>query len=1146
MKNLLKVFAVAVAIVLAACSKDAVEAPAVTADEAQVTFTTTIPGATEGRAIADGSTVDKLYYAVYEHGQTTKLIDGTETISGKTATVNVTLVSGMKYDIVFWAQKEGAPYTFNTMDNCIEIDWTNLVGNNEARDAFIFVRKALEVNGSIQETITLKRPFAQLNIGISDFEAAKKAGFELAETKVSVDSYDQINFFGGEAYSKADGTGDYGMPAGTETPVTFACAAPLADPATITIKGTTYKYVSMNYILPAMPTDAYDVDITFCTANEAKQYSVPTFAGVTFERNHRTNIMGSLLTDPGKFVIEIDEEFDEPAYNYLPWDGASLTKPAYDATTNTYTVSTAAELAWVGALVNGVLPSDARSTYAAQESLKNATVELAADIDLAGNNWIPMGGLECAWSDTKGYFHMFEGTFDGKGYTISNATVKPVNLGPWQQNSAGLFGGLGGQAVVKNVTIEDFTVAHTHYAGVVAGWIGTTDKNPTIEGVTVRNCSVTVEPEFVNDEWDNGDKAGGIVGYFVVGTIKDCVVENTTITGYRDLGGIAGYAGDDTTTTNVTNNTIGADVKLFINNEHNYKNYATQAEHQVGSFVGRNEGATVSGTGEATIGAYIVNVASLEEAVSTPNTTVSVVAGTYEMPAVVAEGVTLECEEGTVLQCTEVIEATNLTVKNATFKQVESDKAQQQAAIRLNGSGTFENCIIEGVNGLYQGYSTEGSMNGDLKFINCTIKASWAYGINTGGTGDIYIEGCEIYGWNSFGNDNAGDEIIIKDTKFYNNGNYGMLRFYQKASVTNCVFGADMNIDFKNGYYNTTSVNNQPIEFTNCSVESAGRSAVASRVIELIDLSEFENASPNLIIDGTKITAQSALIKSADELKAFAAAVNEGSFAGPSAVLLADIDLNNENWTPIGNSSKQFTKVFDGMGFTVSNLNIEGNNSDAGFFGFTSNGEIKNLNIHNAKVSGYLDVAVVAGTPYTSKYNNIKVSGLVEVNGFAYVGAVGGKNAYASWKDITVDVEKGSYVKANSVSGETAYRTYVGGVIGFMGEGGHSFTNVKSNIDVSGSTCDVGGITGIAHYGNSFINCSSSGNIELTNAPSATRAEEIGGIAGVWNNGGANVTFDGCSFSGTLKVNLPEVDLSDNKIHGAAYSASGPGQVIVK
>ena len=396
MKNLLKVFAVAVAVVLAACSKDAAE-PSVYTGDTQVTFTTTIPGATEGRAIADGTTVDKLYYAVYEHGQTQALITDEEDVVGKTATVNVTLVSGMKYDIVFWAQKEGAPYTFNTTNNRIDIDWTNLVGNNEARDAFIFVRKALEVNGSIQETITLKRPFAQLNIGISDFEAAKKAGFELAETKVSVDSYNQINFFGGEAYSKADGTGDYGMPAGTETPVTFACAAPMtgAD-ETITIKGTAYKYVAMNYILPAMPTDAYDVDITFCTANEVKQYSVPTFAGVTFERNHRTNIMGSLLTDPGKFVIEIDEEFDDEDYNILPWDGKTVTAPVANAA-GVYEISAAAELA-----------------YIVQNGGPNTQFILMEDIDMGGYS-VPARPADKA---TNGYIGGMD--FNGNGKTIRN------------------------------------------------------------------------------------------------------------------------------------------------------------------------------------------------------------------------------------------------------------------------------------------------------------------------------------------------------------------------------------------------------------------------------------------------------------------------------------------------------------------------------------------------------------------------------------------------------------------------------------------------------------------------------------------------------------------------------------------------------
>ena len=284
-------------------------------------------------------------------------------------------------------------------------------------------------------------------------------------------------------------------------------------------------------------------------------------------------------------------------------------------------------------------------------------------------------------------------------------------------------------------------------------------------------------------------------------------------------------------------------------------------------------------------------------------------------------------------------------------------------------------------------------------------------------------------------------------------------------------------------------------------------------------------------------------------LEWLATTVNAGtSFSGKSVVLCSDIDLNNEEWTPIGNSSKAFSGKFDGQNHTVSNLYISGDKSDVGLFGFTTDGEIKNLVVENANVTGYLDVAVVAGTPYTSKYTNITVKGHVEVNGFAYVGTVGGKNAYANWTDVTVDVDRASYVKGHSVNAEgKAYRTYVGGVCGFNGEGGHIFTNIKSNIDVKGSTIDVGGLFGIAHYGNNFKNCSCSGDVEVYAAAEAADAEEIGGIAGVWHNGGSDVTFEGCSFTGTLKANISNgVDLSDNTIVGAAYSATGSGKLIIK
>lgn len=274
------------------------------------------------------------------------------------------------------------------------------------------------------------------------------------------------------------------------------------------------------------------------------------------------------------------------------------------------------------------------------------------------------------------------------------------------------------------------------------------------------------------------------------------------------------------------------------------------------------------------------------------------------------------------------------------------------------------------------------------------------------------------------------------------------------------------------------------------------------------------------------------------------AAVAPQTFQGKTFKLTQDINLDFNEWTPIGNSTNKFQGTFDGQGHTIANLLITGNNSYVGLFGFTTEGEIKNLVVENAKVSGYLGVGVVAGSPYTSKFNDITVQGHVEVNGMAYVGGVGGRNAYANWNNVTVNVDETSYVNANSVEDGVAYRTYVGGVCGFNGEGGHSFTNITSNIDVKGSTIDVGGLFGIAHYGNQFENCSCSGDVEIYAAEEAEEAQEIGGIAGVWNNGGADVVFTNCTFTGTLKTNIA-VDFYYGGLVGKPYSATGKGKLII-
>lgn len=327
---------------------------------------------------------------------------------------------------------------------------------------------------------------------------------------------------------------------------------------------------------------------------------------------------------------------------------------------------------------------------------------------------------------------------------------------------------------------------------------------------------------------------------------------------------------------------------------------------------------------------------------------------------------------------------------------------------------------------------------------------------------------------------------------------------------------------------------------------------------------EYQNLSTSIYYTVSALQGNAEIVKeeNADEnttfiysetdFRLFAMSVNNGeTYKGKTVKLMSNIDLANKEWTPIGNSNNKFQGTFNGQNFPISNLNVgESTLSNVGLFGFTTDGSIKNVHVHNADVDGRLNVGVIAGTPYTSTYENIKVTGDVTVDGFAYVGGLFGKNVYANVNNLTVDVTEESYVKANSVENGVAYRTYVGGVMGFVGEGSHVISNVTSNIDVLGSTIDVGGITGIAHYGNTFENCVSSGDVTLYSYEDEGTQYEIGGIAGVWNNGGSDVTINNCEFTGTLKAinsngEVFKGSFFNNGLVGKAYDNTGTGKLII-
>ena len=225
----------------------------------------------------------------------------------------------------------------------------------------------------------------------------------------------------------------------------------------------------------------------------------------------------------------------------------------YDTTTKTYTVYNAdGLLAW---------------NEAAQKD-KSINCTLSADINMAGKEWTPIGTDEN---------NSYNGIFDGNGKTITGLTVNQS-----EKNYAGLFGCLGSDGKVQNLTLENVHISGVFYVGSVVGTnFGTvsgctasgniTGTESCIGGVvgqnkgTVTGCTVSgnissnqytggvVGENFgtvsacyhaTGDVTGNINYVGGVVGWNYYGTVTACYHVNGNVTAtYNWVGSVAGYNG---------------------------------------------------------------------------------------------------------------------------------------------------------------------------------------------------------------------------------------------------------------------------------------------------------------------------------------------------------------------------------------------------------------------------------------------------------------------------------------------------------------------------------------------------------------------------------------------------------------------------
>jgi filamentous hemagglutinin family protein len=233
-----------------------------------------------------------------------------------------------------------------------------------------------------------------------------------------------------------------------------------------------------------------------------------------------------------------------------------------------------------------------------------------------------------------------------------------------------------------------------------------------------------------------------------------------------------------------------------------------------------------------------------------------------------------------------------------------------------------------------------------------------------------------------------------------------------------------------------------------------------------------------------------------------------------------------KNFIPIGNSTINFTGIFDGLGHQVNNLKITDQSatlgSGVGFFGLVNSASITNIGLTNVNISS--------------------------ANGF-YVGSLVGGNTNADQTILNNTFTSGS------VSGGQRYAN-IGGVAGSMTGG--SATNIASSVTVTGTNAiktnyKVGGIFGFNQNNSKVDALAYYGTLDVTN--NATTGALIGNVSTTVTNGyydstknpppiawrGSNSSSSGTNINGlttsqlTTQSNFSALDFANVWAMGPSY-----------
>ena len=280
------------------CSKDE---EMVSEESVQVSFSTELPKRIGTRASTTDLNVNKVVCAVFEDGEEIGTLREVITIQeGEDIVFAPRLIKGRTYDVVFWAMKD-KNYNVNDMTAITRASETTAAESDF--DAFT-ESVEVEVTGSKSETVTLKRPLAQLNLGVTldDWNAvASKETFGMKPTKMI------ITLKGKDTFNALTGA-----TTGEDKEVTYTLDVSGED---LVAGDETYKSIAMCYVYPDAGQENIDITYTIYDQDNDVIREDVTIQNIPLENNYRTNVVGGLLTGTITYTITFEKDFNTTENN---------------------------------------------------------------------------------------------------------------------------------------------------------------------------------------------------------------------------------------------------------------------------------------------------------------------------------------------------------------------------------------------------------------------------------------------------------------------------------------------------------------------------------------------------------------------------------------------------------------------------------------------------------------------------------------------------------------------------------------------------------------------------------------------------------------------------------------------------------------